>query len=126
MTAPDVSGGALDPEFAVEPTLFDVPLAGDRPPAPAFGEEPSYTRRLTIRRNEALAAGTHPTSRRKLAPEGHPGHGHTCGDCEHHLIHHLGGTYHKCELAHGGLTGGPGSDVRVRWPACTAWEAESP
>lgn len=118
MTAP------LDPEFVrAEPTLFEPPAATPLPPSadPTLSVE----RRRTLRRREDLAAGTHPTSRRPLAPEGHAGYGHTCGDCAQHLAHHHhSAVHHKCRLAPQGLTHGPGSDVRVGWPACTAWEAQ--
>lgn len=115
MTAP------LDPEFVeAEPTLFEV----SRRPAPAFGEGLSYEARLTIRRKADLDNGIHPTTKLHLAPEGHDAHSHTCGDCRHHFEYRAGKTHHKCHLAKAGLAHGPLSDVRVRWPACTAWEAQ--
>lgn len=96
-------------------TLFD-------PGPPEVTDETadlSADQRRTLRRREALAAGYHPTTGRKLlvAPEGVPPL--TCGDCAHHVRN--GGharTYHKCARTPGGLTHGPGSDVRVSWPAC--------
>lgn len=91
---------------------------------PEFAAPLSYGRRLTIRRKRDLANGTHPTTRRALATAEHPGAGHTCGDCAHHFVHYRAGTYHKCEMAAAGLAHGPLSDVRVGWPACTAWEAQ--
>lgn len=39
-------------------------------------------------------------------------------------LHNDDTVHHKCRLAPQGLTHGPGSDVRVGWPACTAWEAQ--
>lgn len=89
------------------------------PPEVAPVEPLSADRRRTLRRQEALAAGYHPTTGRKLllAPEGVTQL--TCGDCAHHVLN--GGharTYHKCTKYPGGPTGGPASDVRVAWPAC--------
>ncbi len=100
-------------------TLFD-------PGAPAQPTvTPSVDQRRTQRRREMLAAGYHPTTGRKLliAPEGVDQL--TCGDCAHHVLN--GGharTYHKCARTPGGLTGGPGSDVRVTWPACDLFTTE--
>ncbi len=94
-------------------TLFD-------PGAPAQPTvTPSVDQRRTQRRREMLAAGYHPTTKRKLlaVPDGvEPV---TCGDCAHHATN--GGhsrTYHKCLKYPGGPTFGPASDVRVSWPAC--------
>ena len=40
-----------------------------------------------------------------------------CGDCAHFFA---AGAYYKCELY--GITGGPGTDWRVRWQACGKFE----
>ena len=91
-------------------TLFDLPTA-------EVAVALSADQRRTIRRRDMLAAGQHPTS---LRPTLDPEWGFTCGDCDHHVSHTRSRTFHKCEMAPGGLTHGPGSDVRVSWPACAA------
>lgn len=52
----------------------------------------------------------------------------TCGDCAHHFVRRMSNTFHKCDYACGPdysyVSFGPGTDVRVSWPACTAWKAE--
>lgn len=74
----------------------------------------SAGQRRTERNNRALAEGYHPVSGRRLIYVGA-----TCGGCGHHgLQGGVAGRYHKCEL---NLTGGPATDIRVSWPACTAW-----
>jgi hypothetical protein len=94
-----------------EPHLFDPG------PVAAPEEQLSYDRRLTIRRREMLDNGVHPITHTALADNGE-----TCGSCANHVVQ--GGTagrYHKCRLNN---TGGPLTDLRVSWPACTRWEAE--
>lgn len=46
-----------------------------------------------------------------------------CGDCRHLIVKHDHGSrrYHGC-LLRGPLTGGPGTDHLVRWPACRSFE----
>lgn len=98
-------------------TLFDP-----GPPVLAEHDEKlSATQRLTLRRKALLDAGIHPTSRRPLLVTTEPV---TCGDCAHHLVNQRANTYHKCAKAHGGLTGGPASDVRVSWPACDLYQPD--
>jgi hypothetical protein len=61
-----------------------------------------------------------------FAPPGTGPAGHTCGDCAHHT-HNPNRTarvYHKCYLARGRWTGGPKTDIRLRSPACRAWEVK--
>jgi len=94
--------------------------------APVFGDLASVAAARPVpgfraKRERMVALGRHPTGR-ALAGEDHPGHGHRCGDCAHHYVRQLAGRYHKCRLIP--ATGGPASDIRVRWPACDAWEAE--
>jgi len=53
--------------------------------------------------------------------------GETCGSCQHHA-HNPNRTakvYHKCALNRARWTGGPGSDILVRSPACQKWEKET-
>lgn len=47
--------------------------------------------------------------------------GETCGSCKH--CHRAwNGRYRKCELVRTLWTGGPGTDVKARSPACPKWE----
>lgn len=55
-------------------------------------------------------------------PGGGPA-GETCGSCRHHVILRYSKNYHKCELARGKWTGGRGSDILVKSPACQKWQA---
>lgn len=75
---------------------------------------PKGGKRYTIRRGYAHAPGTGPA-------------GKTCGDCEHHIVKRMGRDYHKCEefkRQGGRWTGGPGSDILVRSPACKFFKEE--
>lgn len=56
-----------------------------------------------------------------LALVGPDPEGRTCGGCSHLFLQ--GGTagrYYKCDLR--AVTGGPLTDHRVRWPACSRFE----
>ena len=44
--------------------------------------------------------------------------GETCGSCEHLYRVRLANTYLKCGLMRGKWTGGGGTDVKARAPAC--------
>lgn len=48
--------------------------------------------------------------------------GATCGDCAHLFKHHgdYAGHYFKCHQY--GVTGGPGTDWRLKWDACGLFE----
>lgn len=69
------------------------------------------------------------TIARKRGHAGYPGRGpkgETCGSCVSYT-HNDGRTaksYRKCELNRKNWTGGPGSDVRMRDPACEFWKAK--
>jgi hypothetical protein len=93
-------------------TLFDP-----GPGVPPSEVEPlSYQRRVTLRHKADLARGIHPVSKLALRAEGG-----TCGDCAHHVVVRHSNTYHGCSF-HRGC--GPATDIRVSWPACTAFVAE--
>lgn len=92
--------------------LFDAPDLPDPDPQLSYGQ------RLTLRNNAALAAGRHPATGLPLADSGHH-----CGSCEHHVVRRLGSTYHKCVMHRLGTSGGEASDIRVGWPACTAYRS---
>lgn len=74
-----------------------------------------------------------PAERKKLKrrdpiPRGHaaiPGtgpEGETCRTCRHLERRELAKTYLKCGLMQSYWTGGGGSDVRAKDPACRRWE----
>lgn len=79
----------------------------------------SDTARRTRRNNESLARGRHPVTKLNLLESAPP---RTCGECAHHEVHRYAKTYHKCEL---NRSSGPATDIRVSWPACTAFEVAS-
>lgn len=66
--------------------------------------------------------------RREPIPRGHaaqPGtgpEGETCRTCDHLYRRRYSKTYLKCGLMQAHWTGGRGSDVRARDPACRRWE----
>lgn len=63
-----------------------------------------------------IACGWHPFGRKLREPRGE-----TCGTCKHKTSHQPGANiYHKCELR--GVTSGPATDLRLKWPACELWE----
>lgn len=49
--------------------------------------------------------------------------GETCRTCEHLSGKRMSRRYYKCELTRAKWTGGAGTDVKVRSPACSKWEA---
>lgn len=49
--------------------------------------------------------------------------GETCGSCRHALRFLAARSYSKCALMRSRWTGGEGSDIRLRTPACRKWEA---
>lgn len=65
---------------------------------------------------------------RKKGHAGHPGagpKGETCGSCTSRRSVQGGRkAYSKCELNRRNWTGGPGSDIRMRDPACEFWKAK--
>lgn len=60
------------------------------------------------------------------APPGTGPVGETCKTCEHAVRTSSGtaGTYRKCLLMERVWTGGPGSDILFKSPACRHWEKE--
>lgn len=48
--------------------------------------------------------------------------GETCGTCQHKTVRKLSKRYLKCELCRASWTGGQGSDILARSPACEYWE----
>ena len=70
-----------------------------------------------------LKAKTKPTKRGYAAPPGTGPQGETCGTCRHIYRNRMAKTYLKCELMKAVWTGGPGTDILSRAPACREWSA---
>ena len=51
--------------------------------------------------------------------------GETCGSCRHLYANRMSKTYYKCGLMRASWTGGKGSDVLVRSPACLKWGSKA-
>lgn len=56
------------------------------------------------------------------APIGSGPPGETCRTCAHSRFIKFAKTYHKCALVK--TTGGPGTDIRLKWAACSRWQAK--
>ena len=56
------------------------------------------------------------------APIGSGPDGETCKTCKHAYFHRGSKRYYKCDLVR--ATGGPATDIRLKWPACARWEAK--
>lgn len=50
--------------------------------------------------------------------------GQTCKTCRHLVRKQMAKTYFKCALMRHRWTGGGGSDVKAKAPACARWETE--
>lgn len=57
------------------------------------------------------------------APIGSGPMGQTCRTCVHAYSVVFAKTYHKCGLVK--ATGGPATDIRLKWAACARWEAKT-
>jgi hypothetical protein len=57
------------------------------------------------------------------APIGSGPKGETCKTCRHAYAVKFAKTYHKCGLVY--ATSGPGTDIRLKWAACSRWEFKS-
>ena len=58
------------------------------------------------------------------APIGSGPAGETCGTCRHKTYKRLAKAYMKCGLMQAHWTGGAGSDIKARWPACAQWSGK--
>jgi hypothetical protein len=86
-----------------------------------FGRDrdPGVTEELV----ERTKSGT-PKTNPMLAFAGAGPEGKTCASCLHLFrVGGVAGRYYKCELRR--VTGGPATDHRVRWPACSRYEEEA-
>lgn len=94
-----------------------------------FGNEVTMEQALALKRRKPAAdraslvalrieRGVHPHNGMPLRQPP----GETCGSCKHHYAKRYSKTFHKCDFTND--TGGPATDIRVRWPACSKWEAK--
>ena len=79
-------------------------------------------RALTPRERKGLKRSG-PVPRGYVMPPGTGPEGETCGSCKHLYRNQMAKTYLKCNLARHKWTGGGGSDIRAKSPACQKWEA---
>ncbi len=49
--------------------------------------------------------------------------GQTCASCKHICRKRMAKTYIKCALMEDRWTGGGGTDIKAKAPACSKWEA---
>lgn len=56
------------------------------------------------------------------APPGTGPKGETCKTCENLCAKHMASTYYKCVVMKSAWSGGGGTDVKVRSPACSYWK----
>lgn len=78
-------------------------------------------------RNPNRSAFALPTKRTKkdaahAAPPGTGPEGETCKSCLHIYRNRLSKVYLKCDLMRAHWTGGGGTDIRAKDPACSKWE----
>lgn len=83
-----------------------------------YPAEASATQRKTLRDQQNIAAGLHPTGYKLREPAGE-----TCASCAHCVRNETyNRTFTKCGRDRSNWTRGPGSDIRQKWPACSRWE----
>lgn len=60
------------------------------------------------------------------APTGTGPDGERCGTCKHRTRVRIrsGRVFQKCAMVKARWTHGAGTDVKLRWPACSFWEPE--
>lgn len=86
---------------------------------------------LTLEMAEALMARAKSRRRKDPTPKGYaavPGtgpSGETCRSCRHMAPQRFAKTYNKCGLMQSYWTGGRGTDVLARSPACRRWEPKA-
>lgn len=83
----------------------------------------------TISVEEAREIEAHGKKRRRntmakgnAAPRGSGPAGETCGTCANAYCLNYSKRYWKCRLVK--ATGGPATDIRLKWAACSRWEAK--
>lgn len=92
--------------------MEDFDLIPKQPDKPTYTGRPAKKRRNTQANGYAHMPGTGQE-------------GETCGSCAYHVVKVCAKRYHKCGLMRNKWTGGTGTDIRVRSPACLKWEPKS-
>jgi hypothetical protein len=77
---------------------------------------------VTIEEARAMSKRKSPEPKGYAAQPGTGPAGETCGTCRHLYRNRMAKTYLKCELMKAYWTGGAGSDIKARAPACRRWE----
>lgn len=67
-------------------------------------------------------ARTRPPRKGHAGTPGDGPKGETCASCHHYVRRHYAKIYLKCALTRSRWTGGGGTDIRARDPACEKWE----
>lgn len=88
--------------------LFGVEIRSEPPKLTHYGHQ---KRKPTKPRGYAMPPGTGPA-------------GETCRTCRHSSYVEHAKRYYKCGLMRAIWTGGPGTDIKLKSPACAKWEKE--
>lgn len=83
-----------------------------------FGNEITEAQAKAIMRRKSTQAKGY------AAPPGSGPAGETCKTCKHIYRNEMAKTYLKCGLMRPIWTGGAGTDVKARAPACRLWESK--
>lgn len=93
-------------------------------PAPIQDDLFHLDRALTPAERRRLLIATRSKKTGHVAKPGTGPVGETCGSCKHLFRNEMARVYLKCALMRAVWTGGGGTDVRARDPACIKWEAK--
>lgn len=85
-----------------------------------FGNEITEEEARTLLKKSKRRATPQPKGYAALPGTGPAGE--TCKTCKHLVRRQFSKTYLKCGLMRAHWTGGPGSDIRAKAPACRHWE----
>jgi hypothetical protein len=94
------------------PDRFELEMQMQAPMS-GYGVTQKRKRREPVPRGYAALPGTGPA-------------GETCRSCKHYTRREMAKTYLKCGLMTAYWTGGGGSDIRAKSPACRHWEPQTP
>jgi len=95
--------------------------------------DPAHLAKLQALRDAPVSAGSSPVgmvgkpgvSRGYAAPPGTGPAGETCQSCKHYVVSPTSYRFRKCFLSHELWTGGRGTDIKARAPACSKWTPAS-
>lgn len=83
-----------------------------------FGNELTEAQAVALVRRKSKT----PQRRGYAAMPGTGPKGETCKTCRHNAVISMSKTFHKCLLMKAHWTGGYGTDILVKAPACRRWE----